>query len=136
MPLPRFRIRTLMVAVAAVALAFSGLIPIIWRRADEYRIWEDYYEQKRLIYAQQRITSKTDLEADDHFIQKYGASTDAYELEVAAHYKKLREIHRVELNRRTALEDYYTRLERECDHAARWPWLGVPPDPTDSAVPK
>src|SRR4051812_40930884 len=100
MPLPRFRLRTLMIAVAAVGVVFGGLAGL--HRIDQQR---------------QRFRTL----ARNHLNREY---VNRLIMQGSAEYgdaKAITEQHRM-------LAEYHHALNLKYEHAARYPWLPVPPD--------
>ncbi|MDR3632994.1 MAG: hypothetical protein P4L84_04105 [Isosphaeraceae bacterium] len=111
MPLPRFRIWTLMIAVGVVALALGGMLGVLRlrQRASAYRATASRYADLELVWRS--------IEERDGG----GSPVDVYDGPYRTH-------------RRTttrAVLDQMRRLRATYECAARCPWLPVPPDPPE-----
>lgn len=109
MRMPRFRIRTLMIAVAVVAVILCGA-----RLAK--------IEQKRKAFRTRAAIHAT-----------YGRSfRDAYEKRTAVAFEFPHgPVFARTLALRLAWAEYHESLALKYEHAARYPWLPVEPDPPE-----
>ena len=102
MPLPLFRIRTLMIVVAAMAIVlYVGVLS--WRRSAfqkhaEYHAFQRYFASSELL----------------HLVNNWRVPPPGYGEKLAAA--------EAEVRRQDKLIEYYT-------HAAQRPWLALPRDP-------
>jgi peptidoglycan/LPS O-acetylase OafA/YrhL len=105
-PSPRFRLRTLLIAVAVAAMALSGLH--LWRLSREYRRRADQYSSEHFIW---EGDGAAELEARQRM------SPAEWEAYMDRRYQEI-------LRWRQHMQAKYRR-------AARYPWLSVPPDPPE-----
>lgn len=125
MRIPRFRIRTMMVVVAIVAVLIGSSIQI--RRL---RGRSSYYNQ-RWVQAQNEGRALRATSAP--FVQLLRNIESQRDEEFPADEKELRERAardlRVEVSARTKLIEHFDRLEAKYRRAARYPWFPVASDP-------
>ncbi len=99
---PRFRLRTMMILVAVLALSLSAAV--LWLRREQYRRLAEVYS----------LTEKV-LRVDSHMAR----GTAAFPLLDLSD----------SMDRNARQADYYARLRRKYERAATRPWLPVAPDP-------
>ena len=123
MPLPRFRIRTLMIAVAVIATALTA-IAMRERSADLRRRAAYHAEAERsymALHTRARVAVEGILIHPDPLPppQISFAVGDPDEIPFA----------RACMDRYEKAFVYHSAMRRKYGHAARRPWLPVPPDP-------
>jgi hypothetical protein len=106
MRLPRFRIRTLMIAVAVVAT--MSWVAVRLRQRSERFYWESLSMEGRRI--------------------EWAAGAELYEYDCNRAADPLPDDVRGAIRHRRRA-NYYLALQRKYRDAARRPWLPVPPDP-------
>jgi len=111
MRIPRFRIRTLVIAVAVVGVGFALLVR---RRDFQQRCW---YESALAWDASSRATNRY-MEVGAFRTNKANERIIDPALERDEQAQQFRR-----------LVDFHDRLAGKYEHAARYPWLPVPPDP-------
>ena len=104
MRLPRFRIRTLMIAVAVVGL-LAGLVVALTRRSAGLR-------QQAASFAQ--VSNQEALQGMYIERRYHWGPAEPEKPIIAAHFRR---------------SDYYAALRAKYERAARRPWLPVAPDP-------
>src|SRR5436309_1037307 len=107
MRLARFRLRTMMVAVAVVSIAWVGAIRVLdlLELRDMYRRFEHEFGREGML--ETAIASVRRLVSDSrrpHMLRAY-------------------------VPLRSGRAAYYAALRRKYERAARYPWLPVAPDP-------
>ena len=143
MRLPRFRIRTMMIAVVVVALLTAAWrlqalsADYDFRRAQAAAKASESWVSMKSVEAQiQKVDQKlsevlahwdTKLAADEtgSLRQMMGGTVD----DVKRVYERIHASSVSDLRRYTAAHEYYRLLERKYQRAARYPWLPVEPDP-------
>jgi hypothetical protein len=122
LPRPRFTVRRLMLAVAIVALLAGA--ERLWRRsrafsylADEHGLRYDYWREEGLDHATGAAKHRDLAIIGDEESRQQHRRLAVQEGEIAADLAK------------TAA--YHERLWRKYEHAARYPWLPVEPDPPE-----
>lgn len=127
MLLPRFRIRTLMIAVAVVGLVAWGGIEV--RRLG--RLSSDYRRRasSAALVRSALLKIHTAAEKLAPVVQETLESTKRYDPdEVPAIEQRLAGI--ISDRDKSAVEiDYWSNLQTKYEHAARYPWLPLEPDP-------
>ena len=134
MPLPRFRIRTLMVAVALTALALSlpSLVRQHLRSKEKARVHARQAEHSRFV----RGALSEDVQdclrrAEEERRMEERCMGDPEQrrrvMQALDEYDEARALR----NRCGADADYHTRMKRKYELAAWMPWLSVAPDPPD-----
>ncbi|MHC5539080.1 hypothetical protein ACYOEI_12750 [Singulisphaera rosea] len=101
--MPKFRIRTLMIAVVVLALAFGGLVTLqrMATRMQRYRVLAREHQRLEVV---NRLTSQG--------LVMNGATKPGVE-------------------RHNVLAEYHHVLNLKYEFAFRHPWLPVPPDPPE-----
>src|SRR5438309_201066 len=108
MRLPRFRLRTLMVAVAGVALAIGA--EVLRRRREVFLVKVELYSQEEAVYRQSiEVFSRRPLP-------------------VSSLKTTMWMIPDPDVDRKRA--EFLAGLRLKYERAARHPWLSVAPDPT------
>jgi len=150
-PLPRFRIRTLMIAVAAVGGAAAGIVEYqrltAVSRSYRARAATCAGEASLCLRVAARAKSSatvstyfhraSDVRSGNH--EDYDRTVDPKEREEAAAANEKLAQHMVSFAAlRDARAQYYSDLAAKYRRAARYPWLPVPPDPPEpsDAVPR
>jgi hypothetical protein len=135
LPRVRFTVRRLMVAVAVVALAIYGTI--LWRWSTEFRRLALGAEYQERIYGEH-------YEILNAFLGEAGGITRYSEGEpppavlnldasMLSEEEKtpLRPEIAIKAARMLRITRHYEQLKFKYRHAARYPWLPVPPDPPE-----
>lgn len=104
MPLPRFRIRTLMIAVAVAALFAGAGVGLLRRRSA--------FQRRAAVYA--RAANEEGLVGMYIERRYHWGPAEPEKPIIQAHYRR---------------SDHYDALRAKYERAARRPWLPVPPDP-------
>jgi hypothetical protein len=128
MRIPRFRVRTLGIAVAVIAFAFaSGLeAQRLWRASQFYQAkaqWAGYWEWRH----QWEATSADKKALNVVSALKAGpVKLSPKELQSIAE-PLIRDLSG-ERDRHAAAADHFNRLKQKYNRAARYPWRSVEPD--------
>ena len=143
MRLPRFRIRTMMVVVAAIALVAAagvesrrlyGLSRRYRARATEYSRIEKWAREFAKDGAERVVAASGHVHDTEEFLKK-GAQRGrrmqeliSESLELEKEYERLC---RQGLQKWTARGQHAASLKDKYERAARYPWLPVEPDPPE-----
>ncbi len=111
MPIPRFKLRTLLLMVALFAVALAVVVEISQRRNRFQRLADDHWKQTLLLPEDQ-----IDINGYS-YVENQATRTKIYT------GKNMRDI------------DYHDLLYRKYEYAASHPWLPVEPDPPPPAKP-
>ena len=101
---PRFRLRSMMILVAVLALSLSAAV--LWRRREHYRRLAEAYALTEMV-----------LRVDSN-MARGSAAFPLLDLSES-------------MDRNARQADYYARLRRKYERAARRPWLPVEADPPE-----
>jgi hypothetical protein len=126
--LPRFRIRTLMVVVALAGVIAGTLVGCA-----------------RMAARRQRFNALAKAHGSDELVARSLAKMAYDQIDTLAAMRKAEEANgnppdpwddviaqaRLQATHSCAFADYHAALKRKYEHAARRPWLPVPPDPPE-----
>jgi hypothetical protein len=107
MRLPRFRIRTLMIAVAVVAIPLGAMVAVAERRQRFMRMATAHW---RATVAVQILENGTANGVVEHYLDARGVPLGAQQ---------------------QARDKWHETMAEKYRQAARRPWLPVPPDPPE-----
>jgi hypothetical protein len=112
---PRFRLRTLLVAVAVAAVMLGVIVPMVRLRAR--------YSERAAGHggsAQFYLEHARAADQGHGGCMKIGARGSIQEIKAA--YRRVAPKYR-------RIADYHSLMARKYERASRYPWLPVPPDP-------
>jgi hypothetical protein len=121
--LPRFRLRTLMIAVAAVAVIGAGTI---YGRARIRQVQAAQHTARAMRWRNAEAIASEGLTRVDQYALNARDAGDVVEF---ADWSARAKLWLADIVRYRKLAEHYQRLGEKYDRAARYPWLPVPPDP-------
>jgi len=140
MPRPRFTLRWLMVAVAVVAVGFGALVWTmrIEAAAEQYRYRRQLYGLKYDLamigvqHAESGIADYSRLaDEDERLASELTGRERTAKLSVVDYDRRIVDYYRKRLSMARPRAAYHATMRSKYEHAARYPWLPVAPDPRE-----
>jgi hypothetical protein len=129
--LPRFRLRTLLIAVAGVAVLI-GVDDMRRRRDRSLAIRARHAAEEKhcqhMVQAHSEVAAQNEAEAK-RLREAVRAGADERIAQFAVVIESAAASGRAKAQRQLTLARFHGELRRKYDRAARRPWLPVPPDP-------